>query len=157
MDFQGTHQYSTYTPLTKIVDCPCTHTLGFLISKMGDHMVPTIRSSKLMNQYAHTKKNQMYPKNDKAKFSSHGYTYATKHNFNSKEPKMKDMLTSWQFHQNNQHHDEPQIYRTNYAKQPETPKESQHISIKQQNGKVQDEFERKKGQEKNNHKYYQRN
>ncbi len=72
-------------------------------------MVPTIRSSKLMNQYAHTKKNQIYPKNDKAKFSSHGYTYATKHNFNSKEPKMKEMLTSWQFHQNNQHHDEPQI------------------------------------------------
>ncbi len=42
-------------------------------------------------------------------------------------------------------------------KQLVTPKESQHVSIKQQNGKVQDEFENKKGQEKNNHKYYQRN
>jgi len=31
------------------------------------------------------------------------------------------------------------------------------VLVKQQNGKVQDDFERKKGHEKNNHKYYQRN
>jgi hypothetical protein len=49
-------------PFTEIVSCPCTHTLGFLISKMGDHMVPTIRSSKLMNQYAHKKKTKYIQK-----------------------------------------------------------------------------------------------
>lgn len=47
---------------------------------------------------------------------AHMDTYATNHNFNSKQSQMKDMLTSWQFHQGNQHHRERQIYRTNYVK-----------------------------------------
>ncbi len=62
---------------------------------------PYHKKFKVNDPICSQKINQIYPKNDKAKFNSHGYTYATKHKFNWKQPQMKDMLTSWRFHWGN--------------------------------------------------------
>lgn len=90
---------------------------------------------------------------------AHMDTYATKHNFNSKQPQMKDMLTSWRFHQGNQHHGERQIYRTNYVKATSNTQGKSTCFNKTTKWKNASKMNLKnKGeQEKNNHKYYQRN
>ncbi len=94
MDFQGTHQYSTCTPFHRDSELSMHPYPWFPHLQNGRSYGPYHKKFKVNEPICSQKKNQIYPKNDKAKFSSHGYTYDIKHNFNSKQLQMKDMLTS---------------------------------------------------------------